>query len=83
MYMYMYMFTRDVTYQELQEQVCKIANVLKGLGVQRGDPVHTCECECVCVSQIWPTNMRKIWPTNMHYIVSVHYPFYYPLYYLL
>ena len=31
--------SRRVTYRELHEQVCRLANVLKGLGVKRGDRV--------------------------------------------
>ncbi len=31
--------SRSVTYRELHEQVCRLANVLKGLGVKRGDRV--------------------------------------------
>jgi acetyl-CoA synthetase len=31
--------TRTLTYQELHREVCKFANVLKGLGVQKGDRV--------------------------------------------
>ncbi len=31
---------KKITYRELHEQVCKFANVLKGLGVQKGD--HVC-----------------------------------------
>lgn len=30
---------RHITYKELHEQVCKLANVLKGLGVQKGDRI--------------------------------------------
>ncbi|MBV8094812.1 MAG: acetate--CoA ligase [Acetobacteraceae bacterium] len=31
--------SKTVTYRELHEQVCRLANVLKGLGVKRGDRV--------------------------------------------
>ena len=31
--------TRDVTYRDLHEEVCRLANVLKDLGVRKGDPV--------------------------------------------
>ncbi len=31
--------TRTITYQELLDEVCRFANVLKGLGVQKGDRV--------------------------------------------
>jgi acetyl-CoA synthetase len=31
--------TRTLTYQELHRDVCRFANVLKALGVQKGDPV--------------------------------------------
>jgi acetyl-CoA synthetase len=31
--------SRKITYKELHEQVCKFANVLKGLGVKKGDRV--------------------------------------------
>jgi acetyl-CoA synthetase len=31
--------TRTITYKELHEEVCRLANVLKDLGVQRGDRV--------------------------------------------
>ena len=31
--------SRHVTYRELHEQVCRFANVLKGLGVQKGDRI--------------------------------------------
>jgi acetyl-CoA synthetase len=31
--------TRSVTYRELHEEVCQLANVLKELGVSKGDPV--------------------------------------------
>ncbi|MCC3264174.1 AMP-binding protein, partial [Paenibacillus polymyxa] len=30
---------RRITYRELHEQVCRLANVLKGLGVAKGDRV--------------------------------------------
>src|SRR5438552_1272284 len=32
--------TRTITYAELHEEVCRFANVLKGLGVQRGDRIN-------------------------------------------
>jgi acetyl-CoA synthetase len=31
--------SKHITYRELHEQVCRFANVLKGLGVKKGDPV--------------------------------------------
>ena len=31
--------TADITYRELREQVCRFSNVLKDLGVRKGDPV--------------------------------------------
>jgi acetyl-CoA synthetase len=31
--------TRSITYKELHEEVCRLANVLKDLGVGKGDPV--------------------------------------------
>jgi acetyl-CoA synthetase len=31
--------TRAVTYRELHEEVCRLANVLKDLGISKGDPV--------------------------------------------
>src|SRR5262245_53602966 len=31
--------TKHITYQELHDNVCRLANVLKGLGVGRGDTV--------------------------------------------
>ncbi|MFN2587866.1 MAG: acetate--CoA ligase [Actinomycetota bacterium] len=31
--------TRTITYRDLHEEVCRLANVLKGLGVERGDRV--------------------------------------------
>jgi acetyl-CoA synthetase len=30
---------RKITYKELHEQVCRLANVLKGLGIQKGDRI--------------------------------------------
>ena len=31
--------TKDVTYQELLDEVCRIANTLQGMGVKKGEPV--------------------------------------------